>query len=209
MQALLRCPHGQETGWENQQGMRVYRHIADGSTCGLLNGLLVTPEELMLERCRRFLQHRRFIAAAELVEYAERLQVAGSRRQRQEIHEFLLCFHASLKARELIYKTLQEFVLTDGVQEFRQLFKLVALAFSYPRCQKQAREYKSKVKELLQFSGAALMVLLQMIGAAKTVTPAVQCFCEEAAFQLRYEFFPAQEKQAAYKSILEFAERIK
>ena len=48
-----------------------------------------------------------------------------------------------------------------------------------------------------------------MIGAAKTVTPAVQCFCEEAAFQLRYEFFPAQEKQAAYKSILEFAERIK
>lgn len=163
----------------------------------------------MLERCRSFLQHRRFIAAAELVEYAERLQVAGSRRQRQEIHEFLLCFHASLKARELVYKTLQEFVLTDGVQEFRQLFKLVALAFSYPRCQKQAREYKSKVKELLQFSGAALMVLLQMIGAAKTVTPAVQCFCEEAAFQLRYEFFPAQEKQAAYKSILEFAERIK
>lgn len=112
MQALLRCPHGQETGWENQQGLRVYRHIADGSTCGLLNGLLVTPEELMLERCRSFLQHRRFIEAAELVEYAERLQVAGSRRQRQEIHEFLLCFHASLKARELVYKTLQEFVLT-------------------------------------------------------------------------------------------------
>ena len=78
MQALLRCPHGQETGWENQQGLRVYRHIADGSICGLLNGLLVTPEELMLERCRSFLQHRRFIAAAELVEYAERLQVAGS-----------------------------------------------------------------------------------------------------------------------------------
>ena len=54
MQALLRCPHGQETGWENQQGLRVYRHIADGSICGLLNGLLVTPEELMLERCRSF-----------------------------------------------------------------------------------------------------------------------------------------------------------
>lgn len=82
-------------------------------------------------------------------------------------------------------------------QSFAQ--RLVSFYFDYPVAD----------DELLQFSGAALMVLLQMIGAAKTVTPAVQCFCEEAAFQLRYEFFPAQEKQAAYKSILEFAERIK
>lgn len=52
MEGLLKCPHGLVTGCEERQGLKIYRHLQDGEACGLLNGLQLTPEEILLEMGR-------------------------------------------------------------------------------------------------------------------------------------------------------------
>ena len=58
MEGLLKCPHGLVTGCEERQGLKIYRHLQDGEACGLLNGLQLTPEEILLEMGQTFEQRQ-------------------------------------------------------------------------------------------------------------------------------------------------------
>ena len=64
MEGLLKCPHGLVTGCEERQGLKIYRHLQDGEACGLLNGLQLTPEEILLEMGQTFVSSDNFTALA-------------------------------------------------------------------------------------------------------------------------------------------------
>ena len=71
MEGLLKCPHGLVTGCEERQGLKIYRHLQDGEACGLLNGLQLTPEEILLEMGQTFVSSDNFTALAPYVRVGE------------------------------------------------------------------------------------------------------------------------------------------
>lgn len=71
MEGLLKCPHGLVTGCEERQGLKIYRHLQDGEACGLLNGLQLTPEKILLEMGQTFVSSDNFTALAPYVRGGE------------------------------------------------------------------------------------------------------------------------------------------
>ena len=71
MEGLLKCPHGLVTGCEERQGLKIYRHLQDGEACGLLNGLQLTPEEILLEMGQTFVSSDKFTALSTYVRGGE------------------------------------------------------------------------------------------------------------------------------------------
>jgi len=111
MEGLLKCPHGLVTGCEERQGLKIYRHLQDGEACGLLNGLQLTPEEILLEMGQTFVSSGNFAALAPYVRGGELAEGYVPPQASTALNEFLLFFHASAAVRSLIYET----VLTAAV----------------------------------------------------------------------------------------------
>ena len=129
MEGLLKCPHGLVTGCEERQGLKIYRHLQDGEACGLLNGLQLTPEEILLEMGQTFVSSGNFTALAPYVRGGELAEGYVPPQASTALNEFLLFFHASAAVRSLIYET----VLTAAVSGDDITFKeLLELAAEYP-----------------------------------------------------------------------------
>ncbi len=208
-QGLMKCPHGQEVACDQRQGLRVYRHLDDGAGCCLLNGLLVTPEMVVEELGRTFVREQRFSVLAAAIDYSRQMQFGGDLASQRELNEFLVCFNAVGGVRKLVYETLEGLALGGDAACFKELLTLVVVAFSYPRYQANAQEYKARVRELVYFVGPALDGLLQIVGVRSSQAAAVESFYEEVQFQLRYEFFTPKDGTADRKVFADFYDGLK
>ena len=90
MEGLLKCPHGLVTGCEERQGLKIYRHLQDGEACGLLNGLQLTPEEILLEMGQTFVSSGNFAALAPYVRGGELAEGYVPPQASTALNEFLL-----------------------------------------------------------------------------------------------------------------------
>ncbi|WP_337365958.1 hypothetical protein [Phascolarctobacterium sp.] len=209
MKSVLKCPHGLEVACDQRQGLKIYRHLDDGTGCCLLNGLLVTPEMVVEELGRTFVRKRCFSVLAASVDYSGQMQFGGDLASQRELNEFLVCFNAAGGVRKLVYETLDMLALSGDAAAFKELLTLVVVAFSYPRYQADALAYKARVRELVYFVCPTLDVLLQLVGAGSSQAAAVEAFYEEVRFQLCYEFFAPEEGAVGHKVFADFYNSLK
>lgn len=171
MEGLLKCPHGLVTGCEERQGLKIYRHLQDGEACGLLNGLQLTQEEILLEMGQTFVSSGNFTALAPYVRGGELAEGYVPPQASTALNEFLLFFHASAAVRSLIYET----VLTAAVSGDDITFKE------------------------LPYFGAGLLDVLAALKIDYSRQSAVSCFYEEYFFQLKYEFWDREVSPERHK----------
>lgn len=186
MEGLLKCPHGLVTGCEERQGLKIYRHLQDGEACGLLNGLQLTPEEILLEMGQTFVSSGNFTALAPYVRGGE-------------LAEGYVPPQASTAVRSLIYETVLTAAVSDDDITFKELLELALFALCYARFQEETRTYKRKVKELLPYFGAGLLDVLAALKIDYSRQSAVSCFYEEYFFQLKYEFWDREVSPERHK----------
>ena len=176
MEGLLKCPHGLVTGCEERQGLKIYRHLQDGEACGLLNGLQLTPEEILLEMGQTFVSSDNFTALAPYVRGGELAEGYVPPQASTALNEFLLFFHASAAVRSLIYETVLTAAVSGDDITFKELLELALFALCYARFQEETRTYKRKVKELLPYFGAGLLDVLAALKIDYSRQSAVNCF---------------------------------
>lgn len=186
MEGLLKCPHGLVTGCEERQGLKIYRHLQDGEACGLLNGLQLTPEEILLEMGQTFVSSDNFTALAPYVRGGE-------------LAEGYVPPQASTAVRSLIYETVLTAAVSGDDITFKELLELALFALCYARFQEETRTYKRKVKELLPYFGAGLLDVLAALKIDYSRQSAVSCFYEEYFFQLKYEFWDREVSPERHK----------
>ena len=199
MEGLLKCPHGLVTGCEERQGLKIYRHLQDGEACGLLNGLQLTPEEILLEMGQTFVSSGNFTALAPYVRGGELAEGYVPPQASTALNEFLLFFHASAAVRSLIYETVLTAAASGDDITFKELLELALFALCYARFPEETRTYKRKVKELLAYFGAGLLDVLAALKIDYSRQSAVSCFYEEYFFQLKYEFWDREVSPERHK----------
>lgn len=199
MEGLLKCPHGLVTGCEERQGLKIYRHLQDGEACGLLNGLQLTPEEILLEMGQTFVSSGNFTALAPYVRGGELAEGYVPPQASTALNEFLLFFHASAAVRSLIYETVLTAAVSGDDITFKELLELALFALCYARFQEETRTYKRKVKELLPYFGAGLLDVLAALKIDYSRQSAVSCFYEEYFFPLKYEFWDREVSPERHK----------
>lgn len=128
MEGLLKCPHGLVTGCEERQGLKIYRHLQDGEACGLLNGLQLTPEEILLEMGQTFVSSGNFTTLAPYVRGGELAEGYVPTQAGTALNEFLLFFHASAAVRSLIYETVLTAAVSGDDITFKELLELALFA---------------------------------------------------------------------------------
>lgn len=199
MEGLLKCPHGLVTGCEERQGLKIYRHLQDGEACVLLNGLQLTPEEILLAMGHTFVVSGSFKAIAPYVRGGELVEGYMPPQVSTELNEFLLFFNASAAVRNLIYETVLTAAVSGDDIAFKELLELAVFALCCACCKEEARTYKRKVKELLPYFGAGLLDVLAALKINQSRKPVVSCFYEECCFQLKYEFRDRKAAPERYK----------
>ena len=177
MEGLLKCPHGLVTGCEERQGLKIYRHLQDGEACGLLNGLQLTPEEILLEMGQTFVSSGNFTALAPYVRGGELAEGYVPPQASTALNEFLLFFHASAAVRSLIYETVLTAAVSGDDITFKELLELALFALCYARFQDVLAALK------IDYSRQS----------------AVSCFYEEYFFQLKYEFWDREVSPERHK----------
>ncbi len=188
------CPHGRTILIQQSHGLKIYRHIDDGSSCSCLNHLNISPTDILLTRLETYLDNTAFLFLKSIQNYHKYENLDISYHNNLIMQEVYITFSECDNACNLFIMKLNDYAKEMQNDKFYCTCLALLLCYCQANLQVDKNKFNRKISTFINYYGQKSSTIVEIYKVLFKDSMEYSNLVNTIHFILKYEFIGKQPK---------------